>query len=66
MKTYNPTAEILGAMFCKNSAPLIDVLFDGQTEAATYTANIIELLKTDSDVLYIIDHETGELLFYRD
>lgn len=30
-----------------------------------YTMNIFDLLKSDPDVLEIMDNETGELLYYR-
>ncbi len=33
--------------------------------AVTYTTAILELLKTDPDVAYIMDDETGEVLYIR-
>lgn len=34
-------------------------------ELVIYTMSIFELLKTDKDVITIIDSETGEILFTR-
>lgn len=33
--------------------------------AVTYTTAILELLKTDAGIDYIIDNETGEVLYSR-
>ena len=42
----------------------ITVYFKDGSEAE-YTTNILDLLKTDPDVVTITDAETGEIIFYR-
>ena len=57
------TIGILKAISPQEAPHIITVIFrNGQK--ATYTTNIIEILKTDPAVKEIIDNETGELLYY--
>jgi predicted P-loop ATPase/GTPase len=44
----------------------IEVKFKGRTDWIVYTTDILELLKTDPQLEYITDKETGELLFPED
>lgn len=45
----------------KAGAPIVAGFKNGST--ANYTSNIFNLLATDPDVEYIIDAETGEVLY---
>lgn len=44
----------------------IEVKFKGRTDWIVYTTDILDLLKTDPQLEYITDKETGELLFPED
>ena len=55
----------LSSCFGTSNAEKIEVTFrNGKT--VNYTANIMELLKTDKTVQMIVSLETGELYFERD
>lgn len=50
-------------VFSDHNAKPITVKFkNGQI--ANYTTNILELLKRDTDTEYIMDSETGEIIFH--
>ena len=58
------TNQILNAMFNNEEHHKIIAYFRNGN-SATYTTNILNLLKTDPDVIDIIDAETGEIIFTR-
>lgn len=60
---YNPAADIMAATG-KSNAARIQVKFRGRENTAVYTVNIMGLLKTDPAVEWIIDNETGEVLYF--
>lgn len=62
---YNPAADILDAIGNSENAPEIVARFENGTEA-TYSAYMLDMLKTDAATLDIIDAATGELLYTRD
>ena len=41
----------------------IEVKFSGRDEWIVYTTDILDLLKTDPQLEYITDKETGELIY---
>ena len=41
----------------------IEVKFKSRNDWIVYTTDILELLKTDQDLEYITDKETGELIY---
>lgn len=53
------------ALFDKAAAPEILVYFRGRPDPVTYTAGILELLKTDPAVEAVVDPETAEIIFSR-
>jgi hypothetical protein len=53
--------DFLKALFGKTDARRIVAVFKDGSEA-TYTENILKLLKTDPDVQHIYDAETGEII----
>lgn len=53
------------AIFNQEQQPEIIAYFrDGRS--ATYTANVLDAMRTDSDVIEILNATTGEVLFCRD
>jgi hypothetical protein len=55
--------NLFANVFGKTNATQIIVQFkNGQS--ATYTTNILNLLKSDPDTEYIINAETGELIYH--
>jgi hypothetical protein len=58
------TNDFASAVFGKTTARAIVAGFSSGTEAR-YTMNIFGLLKTDPEVEYIYDAETGEILYSR-
>lgn len=56
---------ILNAIGNNEKQHTIIAYFKGGREA-TYTINILEMLKTDPAIIDIIDGETGEIIYTRD
>jgi len=62
----NFTTEWINACFSTN-APRKTVLvtFRGRNDWPEYSASMLELLKTDPDVINISDGQTGEIIYTR-
>ena len=56
--------NLFANVFDKTSAPVIRAHFDNGT-SATYTTDILEMLKTEPDVWAITSEETGEVIYSR-
>lgn len=61
---HDITSAFINAIGNQASAPPIIAIFKDR-EPVTYTAAILELLKTDPAVTDICDGETGEIIFTR-
>lgn len=65
MKTrYNPTADILSAILALDAGKTYTVKFQNR-QPATYTEYIIEEIKNDPETEWIMDDDTGELIYYK-
>lgn len=62
-KRYNPAAEIINAITALSDDPEILVKFKGRDYQAKFYGCMIDLLTDDPAVEWIIDAETGELLY---
>ena len=60
---YNPAAEILSAILALDTGREIQVKFYGRDQLVKMYDYMVDLLKTDKDVEYIIDAETGEIIY---
>lgn len=66
MKTrYNPTAEILNALFNATETGKTYTVKFKDRQPATFYEYIIDELKNDPLTEWIMDNETGELIYYK-
>lgn len=62
MKRYNPTADIINAIFALDSGDKIRAYFTDGREGV-YSGYMIDLLKTDENVWCITSETTGEVIY---